>query len=175
VTFAAGSWWTADRWLVVIGLVVTAAGLGLAIWQLLRTRRAAEAAKRASEATRATLRSSDLRRAIDTSLEIGRRIDVTRVRSVLVIHIGDWLAAYQRIHALVSTTRDLPNDVTNTVFDRMEAARGEILVARDALDSAADWNAYSRTVLRRVLADYGTAAETVLLVADESVVNRLGH
>jgi hypothetical protein len=94
---------------------------------------------------------------------------------VLVIHVGDWLAAYQRIHALVSVARDLPNDVTNALFDRMEAARGEVLVARDALDSASSWSAYSRTVLRRVLADYGTVAETVLLVADESVVNRIGQ
>jgi FAD/FMN-containing dehydrogenase len=123
------AWWTGDRVLVVLGLVVAVVGLCVAIWQLHRTRQAAEAAERASQATRRTLRTSDLRRAIDTSLEIARRIDVSRVRSVLVIHLGDWLAAYQRIHALIRVARDVPNPATDDFVERMEDARGEVLVA----------------------------------------------
>lgn len=156
---------TADRTLAVVGLAVTVIGVAITLWQLLRTRRAAEAASRASATTRADLRTSDLRRALDASFEIGRRVDQGVGVAVAVIHLNDWLAAYRRVRALAGTA--LPPGARDVMVDRLEAARAEVLVARDAAHSRASWAAYRRSVLLGALADYGAAAEAFLLAADD--------
>ncbi|KAF0834958.1 hypothetical protein C8E84_2815 [Ornithinibacter aureus] len=54
------TWWTTDRVISIAGGVATLIGLMIAVWQLLRTRRAAEAARSAAEGTTTVLRTSDL-------------------------------------------------------------------------------------------------------------------
>lgn len=160
-------WLTTDRLLAVVGLAVTVLGTAVAVWQLLRTRRAAEAARTASQATRAVLRAADLRRVLDTSLELGKRLNQSWSKDLVVLYLGDWLVGYQRVQALVRGTRGLPVDEVEALLDRIEQARGEVLVAREAAEGRRSWAGYSPGPLRRVLLDYGAAAER-LLVASEN-------
>jgi hypothetical protein len=165
-------WWTTDRVVAVVGLGVTLAGTTVAIWQLLRTRRAAESARAASQATRTSLRSADLRRALDTSVEIGRRLDQTNRREQLSLYLGDWLVSYQRIYALLVRSDGPAFARLDELVGQIEKARGEVMVARDAVATQASWAAYSRGFLRRALLDFGAAAESLLIAHEDEEVGR---
>lgn len=93
-----------DPLLTVAGAVLGALGVILtvafALSQLRKTRKAAEAARDASAYTRQILRTSDLRRVIVESLEVGKRINNAKA-PVVAQFVEDWLAAYQRIFALL--------------------------------------------------------------------------
>ncbi|HBX82640.1 MAG: hypothetical protein WAW82_06725 [Candidatus Lutibacillus vidarii] len=165
------SWWTTDRTIGVVGGVATLLGLVIAVWQLLRTRRAAEAARAASEATTSVLRTSDLRRALEESLEVGRRVNSERGvnRTAFQFHLNAWLTAAHRIHGLTKRGAD---GQTSTPFDHaLEEARAEVLVARAALDDAGSWRTYDRGVLRAVLEPYADQAELLIVTGDDRLVD----
>lgn len=166
-------WWSTDRLLTVLFGVAGVAALGIAIWQILRTRRAAEAAEVASKSTHQVLRTSDLRRALEVSLEIGRRIDAERsssTRTVFLIHFNDWLAASHRIHALWASQAASQKPTWVGLQPLLESARGEILAARDAADDGTRWRAYDRGVLRRTLSAYADGAERAIVSGDDRMV-----
>lgn len=168
-------WWTTDRTIGVVGGIATLLALGIAFWQLVRTRRAAEAARQASLATRRVLRTSDLRRAFEVSLEIGRRVnsegDPGRARAPFRFHLNDWLTAAHRIRGLIDAQRTASSPTWDTLLQAMESARGEVLVAREAADTAAAWSEYRVGVLRRALITYGDAVEAAIVAGDDRLVD----
>jgi hypothetical protein len=155
----------------ISGMLLAVVSLGITLWQLARTRRAAASAQRASRETRDVLRSSTLARALDASLEVGRRLDQTRRRELIVIYLGDWLAAYQRVHALVQNRTSMAVIERSAFTGSLERARGEVLIARHAAEAKEAWSRYS-TRMRQTLSDYGRAVETLLLAIEDEAVGR---
>lgn len=161
------AWWTTDRIVAVVGFAVTVAGTAIAIWQLLRTRKAAESARAASQATRRSLRAADLRRTLDVSIEVGRRLDQTNRREQITLYLGDWLVSYQRIFGLLTRGDEASRSRYETFLDRLEQTRGEVLVAREALATPASWREYSRSFLRDAMVQFGAAAESILVSQED--------
>jgi hypothetical protein len=159
-------WFTSDRVLALLGLGLTIAGTAISVWQIVRTRRATVAAVIASEKTRLTLRAADLRRAISISLDVGQRIARTRARQQLATYLGDWLAAYQRIYALLDAQSNLAASVRAVALTALDAARAEIFVAIDATRDRDAWLRYMRSKLLQVLSEYEREFESVLLAID---------
>jgi len=167
---ASGGWFTSDRVLALLGLGLTIAGTVISVWQIVRTRHATVAAVIASEKTRLTLRAADLRRAISISLDVGARIDRTDSRRQLATYLGDWLAAYQRIYALLAAQSNLAASVRAVALAALDAARAEVFVAIDATRDRDAWLRYLRNKLRQVLSEYQKEFESVLLAMDTAEV-----
>lgn len=162
-------WFDSDRLIAIVGVVLTLLGLWFAIVQVRRTRRSAESARLASEATRRSLRSADLRRSIDISLETSRRIDQTKSRTLHETYLGDWMTAYQRIRPLLQQS-SVNTPLQASALNQLERTRGEVLIAREATSSRDNWVRYTMKNLRELLAQYNTEMEEVLIALENEDV-----
>ena len=166
-------WFTSDRILAIAGLMVTVAGTAVALWQLRRTRRAAEAARRASIATKDVLRAGDLRRLIEITTACRKRLDEAErsTRAVRIV-LGDWLDAYARIVPLLNASADVNEANKVAASQELERSKGDVLVVRGLVEGRTIPKSLRLTHLDRSLAAYAEAMGRVLLDLEDSQVNR---
>ncbi|WP_345118595.1 hypothetical protein, partial [Ornithinibacter aureus] len=114
---------------------------------------------------------SRLRRALEESLEVGRRISAeqTTNRTAYRFHLGAWLTAAHRIHGLL---KGETGHAATPFMHALEDVRAEMLVARSALDEAGSWRTYNRHVLRSVLEPYADEAEAMIVAGDNRLVDK---
>lgn len=157
--------------MAAVGFILGALGFAVTLWQLHRTRSAAEAAAASSDRTKSILRTSDIRRTIAISQELVRRLLMPTNR----LPIGerrmaaeDWLTIYARIHALLEAQElGVRHPSLVGVMDDIAA---ELLIALAALESRAEWKTYSLAPLRALIMTYNKEAEKMLERLTETAV-----
>jgi hypothetical protein len=166
-------WWTSDRILAAVGLAVTVAGTAFAVWQLVRTKRAADAARAASEETKSALRAGDLRRVVEVAIVCRRRLDEA-ARSTLAIRIvlGDWVDAYVRIIPLLRDSTDVCPATKADVENQLEETKGHVFVARDLVQGRSIPRSLRLSVLDSSFARCSIVLVALLLELENQEVNK---
>jgi hypothetical protein len=171
-----GHWFNADRYIAVFGSALTLAGVAIAIWQIMKVRGAADAARDSSLAAVSTLRSGSLSRLIRLSIDCRRRLnDLPQTASEAIKTVlRDWVDAYAQILPLLESSDDLP---TTTVGGALDVMRSTKATAEELLDQEVGWLAYFGKTLelapvREELLRYEVVMGSVLLRLEEAEVDR---
>lgn len=181
-THGGPSWWShllhgfpLDRNLSIAGLVLTAAGTAIAVWQIRKVRGAAAAAREASLAATRTLRSDALARLVSRSVEIGRQISRTAAREAgkLRILLSDWMTASHEIGSLVDSSSVLSDAARNRAVHALTYAQGAAVDVMTELDRQALLQPRpDLRLLRESLAAYDTVMSGVVLLLEDAEVAR---
>jgi hypothetical protein len=168
-------WLTADRWIALIGLVLTTAGTVIAVWQIRKVRGAAESARTASRATAATLRSASLGRLIQLSIDCRRRISQPRAQAYGVIRVvlSDWLTAYAQIFPLIEDSPDITDDARGRAIEVLEVVKGHVRSALDYLERrTASSPRPDLSALRNSLTEYDAVMSGIVIQLEDAEVAR---
>jgi hypothetical protein len=170
-------WLNADRWIAMIGLVLTTAGTAVAVWQIRKVAGAAESARTASRATAATLRSASLGRLIQLSIECRRRITQPHGLAIsgLRVVLGDWLTAYEQIFPLIVGSKDIGDDAKDRAIEILEVVKGHVRTTLDYLDRRTSSSPKpDLSNLRSAFVEYDTTMSGIVLLLEDAEVARHG-
>lgn len=173
------AWWhwlTADREIAIAGLGLTTAGFAVALWQLWRTKKAADRAVEASLATKQLLRTGDLGRLIEASLGCQRRLaESRRQASAIRIVLSDWLEIYAKIVALLKVSNWIASETVGIASKALAEAKGHILLAHECTGTQHNFRSVNMTRLTEALSNYATRMNEVALELEvEEVAAHVG-
>jgi len=174
---AIAQWFNVDRWIAIVGLLVTLAALAVTIWQIRRARSAAESARAASVRTKETIRSGGLSKLIEISMTCRSRLEQVPAGTAEPVRIilRDWLTAYPRIYGLLDTSSDFKNDMRHRAIETTEVTKGHVLTAHDLLATRRVFRIDTNLKqLKRALLEYEQVMNSVLLCIEDAEVGRNG-